>query len=66
MFLIDDKNKKFIYVTFYECGYDGIDDKLSKIITSPLSIFGINVRGDFFIDKQRFNKNNINEFQSIY
>jgi len=64
-FLIDDNNEEFLDVTFYECGYDGKDDNLSKVISSPLSIFGINVKGDFLIVKQRYSKVDFRQFKSI-
>ena len=43
-----------IKVTFYETGYDKIDERLSKQIKSPLTIFGINIRGDFLIVSHEF------------
>ena len=55
-FKIIEKGNDRLEVTFYECGYDGIDDNLRKVIKSSWSIFVPIVRGDFFIDKKSYHK----------
>ncbi len=55
-FLVKMNSDSSLIVTYYELGYDKIDDKTKIQITSPFSIWMINVRGDFLIDVHEYKK----------
>ncbi len=58
-FLITFDGNDQLTVTFYEDGFDKKNDKLVKVLDSPIYIYGINVKGDIIIDVQEYSISDI-------